>query len=1004
VGLYVVTNSTNGSIYYSTNGSSWNSVSIFPNAGFFVYSANGLILALGGYYSATIPCIYYSTNGTVWTGTNVNGTGNWVTYANGYYVAVGGFSGVEMFYSTNAATWTQGTWSGGQPYSYQANGVAYGNNKFVMVGQGGQGTSGGIFYSTTNGITWNASSAMNIASQNHVYSIAFGNGIFVAGCFYSSSFNLGYSTDGIIWTGISGSNSVFPGGSKIVGLATNGSNQWLAIPYNVSSGNNLAYSTNGTLWTGMGIKTAFYPNTAYDQGFKYTNGAFYYTNNNSTKKTVYMSNDFGVTWMTFYASSVALSDIVYGQVSGIVITTTTITAGNWSSVSLSSSTNNAIASANGSGYTGLYASTSGGQNWSATSITSGQWASVSLSSASTIAIAVASGAGYAGIYYSTNSGQNWILSSMSVGIWAASAISSAGQYAIGAGSLGIYTSTSFGQFWSPTTLTSTSWSSVALSATGQYAYACTTAVSNISTVYSSATFGQSWSVVTKNTTSTQIATNRAGSIVAATPSPLTPLYMAAGYGQTMSNTTLVGAATAISNVVPVQSTAIGYGATITASNQIVLGTATEKVAVLGDLSSGSVVGARLFVGGDVSFGTLALTTPLVYTTDLSSVTGARLFIGGDASLQTKLTVSGDLLIGGQLNINQYTAQTIVSTRVTNTNVLRVAEDISANNRIFVGGDVSGAGNLFVSNTSVHNRDVLIGDSLFVARDLSMTGPGVVYANSVLAGGSALFVGGLTGPTGPTGATGTYRDISSNTVSGNLFVVGDVSLGANLVLPSGYAIVGGDMTANRRLFVAGPAAMGSATVTGPVSIVGDISTNARLFVANDVSIGGNVCVFGPGPTPVGGDISANGRIFVTSDISANGTSSVAGFAILARQLNSVAAVTPVSGNITLDVTQGCDFYVASPPATNFGVAFTNVTTTTNQLMHVNLYINANPNKVYGNAITVNGTTQTLVLINEGLSTVPVSTYTPASTVATWLHQNFTFVNGTTTVLTNVMPFQ
>jgi hypothetical protein len=213
-----------------------------------------------------------------------------------------------------------------------------------------------------------------------------------------------------------------------------------------------------------------------------------------------------------------------------------------------------------------------------------------------------------------------------------------------------------------------------------------------------------------------------------------------------------------------------------------------------------------------------------------------------------------------------------------------------------------------------------------------------------------------------------------------------------------------MTANRRLFVAGPAALGPATVTGPVSVIGDISTNARLFISNDVLVGGNVSVFGPGPTPVGGDISANGRLFVTSDVSANGATSVAGFLALSRQLNAVATVTPVSGNITLDVTQGCDFYVASPPAANFGVAFTNVTTTTNQLMHVNLYINANPNKVYGNAITVNGAAKTLVLINEFLTTVPVSTYVPTSTAATWLHQNFTFVNGTTTVLTNVMPFQ
>jgi hypothetical protein len=115
------------------------------------------------------------------------------------------------------------------------NGIAYGGNKFVAVGNQGK-----IAYSS-DGITWTAVANSTFSSTSSIGPIAYGNGRFVAvrGGGYG---NIAYSDDGINWTVVS-----IPSGS------------WYAIAYGsnrfvIAGGEGkMAYSTDGTAtaWTAV---------------------------------------------------------------------------------------------------------------------------------------------------------------------------------------------------------------------------------------------------------------------------------------------------------------------------------------------------------------------------------------------------------------------------------------------------------------------------------------------------------------------------------------------------------------------------------------------------------------------------------------------------------------------------------------------------------------------------------------------------------------------------------
>jgi hypothetical protein len=164
-------------------------------------------------------------------------------------------------------------------------------------------------------------------------------------------------------------------------------------------------------------------------------------------------------------------------------------------------------------------------------------------------------------------------------------------------------------------------------------------------------------------------------------------YGAGAFVTTGGNITCVGSQTGFASSATQysKSTAIGYGATISLNNQIVLGTAAESTVV----------------PGNVAVGSAALPA---YTLDVT----------GTGRFTSDVSINGNLLVKGALNVQQLQNQNIINTTTTNYQLI-VSEDISLNGRVYISGDASMGGKLFVTgDTSMNGR-------LFLAKDASING-------------------------------------------------------------------------------------------------------------------------------------------------------------------------------------------------------------------------------------------------------------------------------------------
>lgn len=138
--------------------------------------------------------VSYSIDGRSWT----NGTlpaGNQynlldIIYANDLFVMVGGSpSGIGFVYSRDGATWVAASTPSVSGYCRE---VTYGAGKFVTIVDG---TSKALY--SDDGIAWKAAS---LPYSGPWYSIAFGNGKFIASCSGEQYRDFAYSSNGIDWT------------------------------------------------------------------------------------------------------------------------------------------------------------------------------------------------------------------------------------------------------------------------------------------------------------------------------------------------------------------------------------------------------------------------------------------------------------------------------------------------------------------------------------------------------------------------------------------------------------------------------------------------------------------------------------------------------------------------------------------------------------------------------------------------------------------------------------
>ena len=234
---------------YSVDGINWTGLGTSILTGSCYAAAwNGVLwVVVGNASTSTGPQISYSYDAKNWIqvtnnifGTSGYGTG--VCWNGTQFIATGGNTNNQIAYSYDGINWTGlgnsffGSGNAGQAVAY---------NGFLNVVIGGSGTSP-IVYSA-NGFQWNSTSGDNFnggggngIAWNGIRWVAVGN---VGG---ASGYAITTSTDGINWTKVTGSLSIFSGVGQ--SIAWNGT-YWVA---GGNGGNTLAYSLDGLTWTPNG--------------------------------------------------------------------------------------------------------------------------------------------------------------------------------------------------------------------------------------------------------------------------------------------------------------------------------------------------------------------------------------------------------------------------------------------------------------------------------------------------------------------------------------------------------------------------------------------------------------------------------------------------------------------------------------------------------------------------------------------------------------------------------
>jgi hypothetical protein len=248
------------------------------------------------------------------------------------------------------------------------------------------------------------------------------------------------------------------------------------------------------------------------------------------------------------------------------------------------------------------------------------------------------------------------------------------------------------------------------------------------------------------------------------------------------------------------STALGYGATITSSNQIKLGTENERVYISGNLSAYGITASKpITVLKNVSLGSnrgyiLSGNLTLNSTTESYSAT--------TGSFQTK---GGAGILG----------------------------NVFINNNLYVGKDATFIGNIYGQN-AVFTGDLSMNDNLLVNKDTNFVGDVSMNGNLVV-GKDSTFIGHING------TNMFFEDVSMN---GNLrvnknTVFGDVSMNGNLRVNKNTVFA--DVSMNGNLILNKNTVLGDVSMNGNLIAGYTATTIISSTTSIDYSIYGNIWV-------------------------------------------------------------------------------------------------------------------------------------------------------------------
>jgi hypothetical protein len=351
---------------------------------------------------------------------------------------------------------------------------------------------------------------------------------------------------------------------------------------------------------------------------------------------------------------------------------------------------------------------------------------------------------------------------------------------------------------------------------------------------------------------------------------------------TGSQLTFVGNSSSVTTDGINQSTAVGYNTQIDKSNTIVLGTHNESVLTSGNTN----LNGRLFVATDSFFNTnMDIVENLTIQGELNLITVNTTNTNQDINFSNRsvddislniVGIRNDAFLYGNMKINN--------------------NDISMNNRLFIGGDASFNEDIHIKKESIITQDAYMKNRLFIGNDASFNGN--VLVNVLKTSG----------------------DLSTDN---DLSVFADISMNKNLNIGNNI-IMNTDFNADR-LFVSMGASINNLTVNNKTIMVKDSSLNSGLFINNATTLN-NIVMNENGI--LNGDASFNSRMFVNEDVSFNSTAFIGRDLLIKGRLNvnSYNEISIINTNttnynkfvISNDLSMTGRLYVAGDVSTNRNV--------------------------------------------------------------------------------------
>jgi hypothetical protein len=287
---------------------------------------------------------------------------------------------------------------------------------------------------------------------------------------------------------------------------------------------------------------------------------------------------------------------------------------------------------------------------------------------------------------------------------------------------------------------------------------------------------------------------------------------------------------------------------------------TSRIAIDGDATFRS----RAYISGDLSLNGRIFANYAANTVPATAITGlnSKIYTIGDVSFGRRIFVNGDISMAGRLFVkpNSIPLNSISGLNQFSAVSLNVYQNLSA--QTFTGyivqtTDLSINSNLFVNGqgTSVINTDVSMNRRLFVGGDVSFGGRLFIGANTIPA---SAIIGGVGSGGGTTASSFSGSDLSLN---GRLYVGGDASFNGRLFLKPNSIPLSAIQNYNNTM-------VSTATVTFSNDLSQGIA-NAMIIRNFDMSLNGNLSINSSGTNIFNSDTVFRKRVFVYTDLIING---------------------------------------------------------------------------------------------------------------------------------------